>query len=526
MTMARERGATAFWPLVLAAAVILGVVATHHHAPSLELRADDYAILRPFSAAELHEVITGSWSGTRTFQDRYYRPLAGLYQAGMFAIFGLNAPAMHWLSLLELAAVVWLLAVFLWRETRSRASLTAAALYLVNPLLRASTSAWIFNQFHLIACVIVLATLLLWQNRRHSVTIRAWFPILASAAIGWYVKEDTVMVLPALLACQALRARWSRDVPAPSRRLVLASAILLAGLVALRFAILSQLPALPGRDSVSFAQGVVSFAYGLGRPFFARAHQHVAMMGTALLIGLGVIAMLAVRYRPSSAAGRLATQGAVLLAAFALPLIFQPSLSTTRMHLVLLASAFVIAGGCVAASEWLAARGRTAALVAAVAILPAGAWSLQSAALGAETDLFAPCSPVQLSADAEVAGWEIVAPDVRGWLPIKTRQCAGGRAMTIREAMPMLRWAVKGRWTVLLPQSATAATLFIGDATASHEHPRQVDLMVAGTRERITIGDPRPVVVTVPLRASFLTWLRDGHRIDIRPVGAASLTLF
>jgi len=499
--------------LSLLAAALLLVAVTHSQVLSLELRNDDYATLRPWTAAEVREAIVGSWSGTRAFQDQYHRPLTGLYHAAQFAVFGVNAPALHALSLVELVVVAWLLAMFLWRETRSAACLLAVTLYVLNPLLRDSTSAWIFNQFHLIACAVVLLALLAWQRCRDRATVGAWAPIFALAAIGWYVKEDTIMVLPALVAYQALRARTGGDLPAPSRNLLIAAAVLLVVLVSLRFAIISPFDALAGREPVPLQQMAFSVVYGLGRPFFARAHQQVAILGTATLVGFGLLAMSTMWRHPLRVAGRLGVLGVVLLAAFTLPLMFQPGLGTTRVHLVLLASTIIIAGGVAALEEWMRAA-RPLTRVGIAALLIAGGVSLHVTALGAQSDLYAPCSPVQLTADADVQHWNIVAPDVQQWLGDKAPQCVGAGPAPIRGTT--LRWPINGGWTLLVPRHATSATVLLTDTAASPEHPSDIDIVVAGTHTRARLASALPTAVTIPLPPSARAWLRASHRIDMR----------
>ena len=493
---------------------LLLVVATHFQITSLELRTDDYATLRPWTAGEVREAIVGSWSGTRAFQDQYHRPLTGLYHAALFAVFGVNAPALHALSLAELVIVVWLLALFLRREARSGMCLIAVAVYVLNPLLRDSTSAWIFNQFHLIACMVVVLALLAWQRRRDRVTVGAWAPIFALAAIGWYVKEDTVMVLPALLAYQAMRARQCGDVPPPSMTLLIAASLLLIALVAVRFAIISPFDALTGREPFSLSQMAFSIAYGLGRPFFARAHQQVAILGTATLLGLGLLAVSAMRRRPASVAGQLALLGAVLLTAFTLPLMFQPGLGTTRVHLVVLASTIMLAGGAMTLDAWLRTTSSLAIRTGLAIVLVAGGVSLHIAALGAQSDLYAPCAPVQLTADVDVALWPIVAPDVRAWLGDKARQCAARGPVPIRATT--LRWPVDGGWTLLVPRHEITTTVRLANTDASPEHPRDIDIVIAGIHTRVRLDSARPTAVTIPLPPSLRAWLRAAHRIDMK----------
>ena len=166
----------ATWLFALGA--VAAVALTHAQVLGLEFRADDYAILRPWTGAEVREALVGSWSGTRAFQDPYHRPIAGLYHAAISTIFGLHAPAMHLVSLVELAAVVFLLTGIVRRETtRLGVAALSAAVYLTNPLLRDSTSSWIFNQYQLVALLLTGAAVLIWQRRRTAARPAAWLAV-------------------------------------------------------------------------------------------------------------------------------------------------------------------------------------------------------------------------------------------------------------------------------------------------------------------------------------------------------------
>lgn len=421
---------------LFALGVVAAVALTHGQVLGLEFRADDYAILRPWTGAEVREALVGSWSGTRAFQDPYHRPIAGLYHASIATIFGLNAPALHLVSLVELAAVVLLLAGIVRRETnRLGVAALSAAVYLTNPLLRDSTSSWIFNQYQLLALLLTGSAVLVWQRRRAAPQPAAWWPIFALAAIGWYVKEDTIMLLPALLTAQALRAMLLDDGPAPPRTLWIASAALLVLLIAVRVALLPPFAALAERNPLQAREIAMSLAYAIGRPFFARVHAHLAPAGTALLLALLAAAIASFRTR-HPAALRLTILGAALLLGAALPLMFQPGLGTTRVHLVLFASAIVGAGGVAQLAAWLhEARAWWLRAVAAAAVI-AGLWSLHGAALGVQYDLYAPCAPVQLEADAQVIAWPVVPASTRQWLIEKAEACRlYGRVAPIRSAI-------------------------------------------------------------------------------------------
>jgi hypothetical protein len=106
--------------LWLAVAAIAVTWATHAIILSLGLRFDDYMMLRPFARADYAQVLAGNWGPVGGFQDAYYRPITGLYHGLLFTLFGLHAWPLHLVSLIELAVVVWLLAIYLCDQAHAR----------------------------------------------------------------------------------------------------------------------------------------------------------------------------------------------------------------------------------------------------------------------------------------------------------------------------------------------------------------------------------------------------------------------
>ena len=71
---------------------------------------------------------------------------------------------------------------------------------------------------------IVLGTLLLWQSRRDAPLAR-WWPLLLTATAAFLIKEDNVLLLPAVAALHLVRAYW---LGIPARHRVAAPVIALA----------------------------------------------------------------------------------------------------------------------------------------------------------------------------------------------------------------------------------------------------------------------------------------------------------
>ena len=62
--------------------------------------------------------------------------------------------------------------------------------------------------------------LLVWQRRQEAATLARWWPILVLTAIGFGVKEDVLVLAPALLVVQWVRHRVFGAGSPPSRALV------------------------------------------------------------------------------------------------------------------------------------------------------------------------------------------------------------------------------------------------------------------------------------------------------------------
>ncbi len=299
--------------LLLAVVAIVGVAITHAVVLSFGLRSDDYMMLRPFSEADVRHVLTGPWGPLGSGQDAYFRPLTTLYLAGLFDIFGLHTWPMHLLSLVELSVVAWLLGLFLWRDLGLKVALIGVVLYLVQPSLPDSTSAWILNQMHLLALIVVAAALLVWQSRRQDPRPVRWIPIFLLTALGVFIKEDTAMILPALLALQWARARFVNDVPGVTTELVMASVLFSAALIGLRawtFPHFTVDPWTAHLHLIVFSSTLV-MAAGIARilAWYPAQRWRRAVAILILFVGLGALARLqrtefVERFAPCSAEDR------------------------------------------------------------------------------------------------------------------------------------------------------------------------------------------------------------------------------
>lgn len=206
-------GRTHVWGLALAS--IVAVALLHWPVINLGHQPDSLLMIRPWTWSELRASLTGTWLFSSV--DNYHRPLTTLITAADFAAFGLNSRALHVVSLLTVSVACWLLGCWLWLEAGSAVAVAGMAVYLTHPVLLDSSIAGPY-QYHILSAAIVAATLWLWASRRHAMTLRCWWPMLVLPVVGFYLKEDTIMVLPAILLLQSLRARMCATCRGPLGR--------------------------------------------------------------------------------------------------------------------------------------------------------------------------------------------------------------------------------------------------------------------------------------------------------------------
>lgn len=512
MSVVRERPL-----LVLAALITAGTIALHWRTLGLGLHSDAYVILHPWSRAELWQAITGRWMPE--FVEPYHRPLSSMVFAAQFAIFGLHAQALHAVSLVVMAMAAWGLGRFVLAETGRRASVLAVLIYLTHPVLLESTTVLIHNLPLALCLLVVLTVLSVWRRARHDISWRAWWPIFLWSVIAFYVREDAFMVLPAVLALQWARAIVWGDVPRPTRQLIAAVAVTALALAAIR---VSLVPVMwIAADGLSAAR-----EFGVRVALYAPVRTAVAMFeGGALLPGATAFILLAqvaglvqcIR-RPATAGAWLWIVGAILLAAFSVPLVFAADPRTSRLHLALLSASMMLAGGLCCLIRAAAERGRVA-LTAAMLVIAAGFTGQiidQQRVFGARFDA---CSDGTLHFDAFLSTWPDITDDLRHWVPIKIRECAAGRARFADSALDVVRWHTSDGAVALIAADATAATLQFS-APADGACPAPATITLNGSTRPIDLCTRSLELVLTP---SWRSGLRHGHRVDIVPAANTAL---
>jgi hypothetical protein len=395
--------------------VVAAVLLTYGYTVTYGLVWDDYVALRPRTLDAVLAAWYGHWDENGVW-PAFYRPLSLSAYAGAYALFGHNTLALHVVNLIGLAIAAGMTSVFVQRETGSCGLGTVAAVLLVvHPETASSLAAWISQQFHLLALMAVIGTLLAWQRVR-SRGAQAWLWILLPLSAGVLLKEDVVMLAPALIALQMIRARVVGDVPRISGRQV----ALIGGWVAVfLLARTAALRAIGGYGTPPFGAALVNLARG---PIHAFAIQWVpsahVIGGLAGLAALALVAAAAQRWRPAPPAfSALALYGLALGVCVNLPLALISS--HTRVHLMILSAVLLWAGAlgiCFATIVRLDGRRRAIAALCGWILLLSLA-SRQHAAT------FAPCAPETLETDRDVLTWDAVSPEIRRGIGEKIARC-------------------------------------------------------------------------------------------------------
>ena len=511
---------------VVAAALVYGI---YGHTLSYGFDYDDYHLVRPYTRAEVLGAFVGSWDSTG-IEKPFYRPLTTAFYAWRFATFGPDAGRFHLLSLVlfGLAAVECGLLVYLLTRGLA-AALLATCAFCVNPAMPLSLVVWTTNQMHLLAVVGVFGSLIWWIVAG----ARAWawmVQLVLFAPAVLLVKEDGMMLLPCLLAWQAL-AWWLRSSsPAGPRWWFFAgAAIVVGGLLIVRHLALGGIggygvPQTAAELWRNLLKGPLAVFTQLphDRPWQTLA----AWSGGAVIVSGLVIATLR---RGLADARFLIAGGIVMVGLFDLP--FALVSKAEQFHFIATGAVLVLAG---AALAWWQTVGRPvprALLIAALAV-PLATMAMVSRDISGD---IAPCSPVAKSHDRIVVDWAVVPDDLREWLRSRLGDNCGGSANPAR-ALPFVAYGVYGwesapdgtrfRWTrglasIYLRDDVTSLTVPISAVI-----PRRGDVLEATVRldgvvlARLVRSDADWVRVPIQIPRRPRTWWRTMARLDIEAVPA------
>lgn len=385
---------------------------------------DDFDDLRPWTWGDLGRAFVGHYQPWAREGIYFYRPLTSVYLASATALFGLNATALHLIPLCVLTTASTLVGVLVERETTSRASgVSAAVLYAAHPLTAAAIGPWIANQYQGLLVIAVLCALLAWRR-----TASAGFrltPTLAATIIaaGW-LKEDGLLLGPALLSMHTARALITRDVPRPTARHAALVLGLFVSVIAWRWLWL------PGQFGYGIPDLSAMFA-NLSRAWrYALLWQTGAAPLSWILtivkaVWLGVVCWLLVRRRAWPVT-RLAVTGLAMMAMMNLPLAFVSS--ENRWHVMGLCTVLITSAAIGAVRTPV----RWIVLAMTVVLCAGAAWERIS--------VFAPCSADSLTHYRWAMTWPELPAPMHQWLSTRDAACASGQFDHFTVPMRDMRW--------------------------------------------------------------------------------------
>jgi hypothetical protein len=506
--------------LLLALIAAAGALTVYAQTIGYGFRWDDYHMVHPWTMKELLRVLHSQWDPTKV-EVPFYRPVTDWFYALRFELFGWNGAAQHALSVLGIAVCAWMTGRFVLRETgRPITAAFAAAIYALHPAFIYSEGAWLTNQMHLLASLLVIGALLTWQRVRTK-PIEAWWPILLLQILAFGVKEDTVMLVPVIVALQIARALVVKDVPYPRWSIVGAGVALTLALPAFRYEMLGKLG---GYSVPTYAGMLTNIETALNGIFRmvppSRPWQREA---TAFVTWTPVAALALWLWKRDRRAIDLVLTGLIVAGAFVLP--FALVTKVEQYHLVALGAVLTLAG----AIDILFTTFTGIALRTIVgAYLAAGVATFVPISRNIARD-FRPCDPYVLETDGQSMGWWITPQEVRTYLEQKREMCKADRYVPLEQSADTIAWgwaAEPGddgrplRWTwdtsvMFVRPSATSMQIALRRPIATAADPVTVTIDGPGGTQAITLTSGDWQFATVPLPRTLLSYLRAMHRVDV-----------
>lgn len=527
----RARAASA---AALAALTILLVLLVHGETLHYGFDYDDYYFLHPHTAEEVLASFHGPWDVTG-IMVKFYRPLTVVLSAARFEVFGLNAVAHHAASLAAFALAALLFGWLALRLVgRPVAAALAIAFFVVHPAMPYSLTAWITNQMHLLQILIVLAALVWWDAVRTRPYIW-WTPLVLFAVASFLVKEDGVMLLPAIIALEVVRrAIEGRATPPPPAA---PSADLVAG--ALAIALVLAL--------IAWRSYVLGEMGGYGRPTAERAWLNLSrtLLGVYRLVPADrewqplaswfatLLPMAAVAGWPWISRGaRLGLlSGLTVALTFALPFVF--AAKPEQVYLVGAGFALTLASAAVAGLDLAArSRWRQPFRLAAGAALAAGLASFAVVARDITRD-FEPFGPMVLAHDDIVRTWAYVPSELRDYLERKREPGAALRLSSnpvdavghvifgvhLRETGPdgvPYAWMAGPRAEIHAAATARGITIPLRHAIEALREPTRVRIVEGGrVLDDLTMSTPEWRFSSLALRPSAVPRFSRMHRLRV-----------
>jgi hypothetical protein len=512
---------------VLGAAVLAGVAATVTillYRVTLEygFDYDDYHFVRPYSDSEVVAAFHGPWD-TTGIEVPFYRPLTVAFFAARFEWFGVNSHAYHELNLTLTAIAAALAGWIAWRlSSRFTAGLVAGSLFIVHPALPYSLVAWVTNQMHGIEIVTVLLGLAWWHAVRRR-SLAWWLPLLPLGAAAFLIKEDGIMLLPAIVLIHTATVWLDEDSPPVPVAFVVLAGLLLAGLFVARREFLHGLGGYH-RPSVGAAWSNVT--RGLVAIFsLTPADRRWQGLASWIAMALPIVA-LAVWRRTTIGTRRLFVAGALLAILFDLPFAFVSK--AEQMHVVALGAVLVLCASIVAVGEAFNRRGR-----ALVSLLLAG---VTVAVFGAVAhDIvrdFEPVGAIVRTHDRLVTGWAAVPQELRDYL-VRKLERDGAVPANPAEVVPVVafgmhlpetnsagltyRWMASPRADLEITRHAREIEIPLRHEIGAFREPAHLTVYADGRLvDDLTLRDDRWHISRFAMRAADVSALRRTHRVCLR----------
>jgi len=515
-------------PPILAIGVAAILLTVGQHAPTLGygFYYDDYHFLHPYSAAELRRVFHGTWDPAG-IEVSFYRPLTIAFFAARFAVFGVNASACHALSLGLFGAAAFLAGAFAFRTSGGLLpGLLTCAVFIVHPGMPYSAVAWITNQMHCLQLLIVLAGLHWWFTVRRRAFVW-WLPLVALQAAALLVKEDGVMLLPAVVLLHVLQKLIAeRDLPYPPLLFLATAASVIGGLLIFRASVLHgiggyQLPTLD-RAWLNVSRGLS----GILRLVPARRPWQPAASWFVTLLPL--CAVLA--WQKLSAGARFGMAAGLTIAVlFDLPFVFV--VKAEQLYLVTAGASFLLAASAGGLLE--AARGSLVLRALTSTALVVGLVLMAAVARDIARD-FEPYAPGVLRTDTIVREWMTVPSELRDYLAGKAEPAPGERVPSNPvDAVDLVAFGLRGfeprpggepfRWMAVptarlfVRRTARLVTLAIRHEAGVFREPAHVTIVAdERTAEELTLTDGTLRQATIVLRPRDVDPFLAMHDIQIR----------
>jgi hypothetical protein len=479
------------WALV---PVLLGVAACAtflQHGQTLHygFHYDDYHFVRPFPRSEIAAAFHGPWDPAG-IEVPFYRPLTIVFYALRFEVLGLNAVAYHTLSLALFACAAALCGWIVFRFTaRPLAGIAGVVLFVVHPAMPYALVAWVTNQMHLVEVVVVLGALAWWDAVRRR-GAGWWLPLLLFATVAFLIKEDGVMLLPAIVVVHEIRRRLAEpDVPGVPLAFLALSVVLVLGLLTLRSAALGGLGGY-SRPTASVAWA--NFSKGLdGVLRLVPAHRPWQLASSWFVVALPITALAMWRGTPPGARACLLS-GIAVVVLFNLPFVFVSKVE--QMHLVAFGAVLILAASTAAVVESAPGHPLKTALAA---VIVAGIAALASVSRDISTD-FEPFGPLVLSRDRIVEEWGAVPDGLRRYLAQKRATVARRPSSNPADAVDHVafgthlpevspsgvryQWMAGTRSQILISDAARHVAIPLRHSIDSFRQPMRVTVSVDGRR--------------------------------------------